>query len=109
MRWSAGQEEGEVPTKLGSVQVTGRGFRRIEFKDGNGDACSIQESSAAEDSFIWLGCDEGTHHHVTGECLARMHLTQQHAAELIPILQHFAKTGKMPDTLRKVKPKRKSK
>lgn len=75
---------------------TSRGFMRAEFVDHYGEACSIQQSSLAEPAAIWLGCDTGTHHHVTGKCLARMHLTQEHVLALLPLLQHFADTGELP-------------
>jgi hypothetical protein len=41
-------------TRIALVE-TNRGFRRGDFEDANGEACSIQESSAAEAAFIWLG------------------------------------------------------
>lgn len=77
-----------------SIQTTERGFRRMDFKDRNGESCSIQESSIATESCLWLGCDHGTHH--MGSCMARMHLTQELAAELIPLLQHFVDSGELP-------------
>lgn len=77
------------------VETTGSGFKRAEFTDYNGDACSIQESSSLNERLLWLGCDSGTHH--MGECLARMHLTQDMAAMLIPLLTHFVETGELPN------------
>lgn len=73
------------------LKATNRGFMRAEFTDYNGDACSIQESSIATDHLLWLGLNTGTHH--MGECLARMHLTREMAADLIPLLQRFVDTG----------------
>lgn len=72
---------------------TARGFLRAEFKDGNGDECSIQESSAAEAPFLWLGCNTGTHH--MGECMARMHLTQDNVRQLLPLLNRFVAQGNL--------------
>jgi hypothetical protein len=73
-----------------------RGFLRGEFKDRNGDACSIQKSSIGTEDCIWLGCDHETFHSVTGEaCGARMHLTRDLAAALIPHLQRFVETGEL--------------
>jgi hypothetical protein len=79
------------------IKPTSRGFKRAEFVDLYGEQCSIQESSLATDDAIWLGCNEGKHHHVTGSCMARMHLNRAMAAELIPLLQHFVDTGYLPD------------
>lgn len=77
-----------------------RGFTRADFKDRNGEACSMQESSlqyveGEEDGgpCIWLGQNEGTHHR--GHCLARMHLTQDMAREIGLVLLHFAETGEL--------------
>jgi hypothetical protein len=73
-----------------------RGFVGGEFKDRYGSDCSIQESSLATESCIWLGCDHETIDEATGErCGARMHLTQKMAAVLIPLLQHFVDTGEL--------------
>jgi hypothetical protein len=79
------------------ITYTGRGFGRAEFKDRYGEACSIQESSSAEEHCIWLGCEHETIHEKTGErCGARMHLTQELVAGLLPLLQHFVETGELP-------------
>lgn len=75
------------------VTKTERGFYRADFIDRYGADCSIQESSLAGEDCIWLGMNSGTHHHVTNECLARMHLTQKMAKQLIPLLQKFVDTG----------------
>lgn len=75
------------------IVPTDRGFDRVDFTDANGDACSIQKSSVATDDLIWLGQNTGTHHH--GACLSRMHLTQAHVRELLPLLHHFAETGEL--------------
>jgi hypothetical protein len=75
------------------INATSRGFLRGEFKDRYGEACSIQESSLATESCIWLGCDHETVDKQGAPCGARMHLTQELATELIPLLQHFVDTG----------------
>lgn len=89
------------------LRITGREFIRGDFKDGNGVACSIQESSAAEKPYLWLGCNEpnpqqfpgngtGWHPYALPDnvhCTTRMHLTQEHAAALIPLLQRFVEHG----------------
>lgn len=84
------------PFKL-EFTPTRRGFQRADFKDRYGAACSLQESSLATERCIWLGQNEGTHHEVTGECMARMHLTQDMAQELGIVLLHFAETGELID------------
>ena len=67
------------------ISPTQRGFMRGEFIDRYGAKCSIQESSLATEACIWLGTEKD-----------RMHLTQDHAKELIPLLRHFVKTGCLP-------------
>jgi hypothetical protein len=88
-----GVAEGGV---IGPLAPTGRGFLRAEFSDLSGAACSIQESSLATEGAIWLGCNKGEHHHLTGDCLCRMHVSRELAASLIPLLQHFVNTGLLP-------------
>jgi hypothetical protein len=70
---------------------TNRGFLIGEFKDRYGAECSIQESSLATEACLWLGREKDQN----GESLTfgRMHLTQDMARELIPVLRHFARTG----------------
>ncbi len=75
------------------MRKTARGFDLGEFRDSNDEKCSIQKSSIATDDLIWLGLDEGLHHE--GACLARMHLDQERAAALIPLLQRFIETGEL--------------
>lgn len=79
------------------VGQTERGFSFGEFIDANGEPCSIQDSSAAEDYFLWLGRDEA------GDKPARMHLTVERAAALIPMLARFVKTGTIQPRTRKKK------
>ena len=76
------------------IEPTPRGFMRADFSDRYGAKCSIQESSLATEDALWLGCNEGSHHR--GQCSARMHLTREMAATLIPLLQHFVDTGYLP-------------
>jgi hypothetical protein len=77
-------------------EVTDRGFKRGGFVDRYNVECSIQESSLVSEPAIWLGCNEGTHHQ--GQCSARMHLTQEQVARLLPFLQYFAMHGELPAT-----------
>jgi len=73
------------------VEFTKRGFARIDFIDRYNAKCSIQDSSIATEDCIWLGCNEGEH--ADGSCCARMHLTQEHVRQLLPVLQRFLDTG----------------
>lgn len=72
---------------------TERGFVRGNFIDRYGQTCSIQKSSIATEDAIWLGCNEGLH--VDGQCCARMHLTQEMIAALLPLLHRFVETGEL--------------
>ncbi len=89
---------------------TNRGFSYIEFKDMYGSECSIQKSSLATEDAIWFGVnsadpeimveDKGwLPYEIPDSVLltTRMHLTQEQVKELLPILQTFAETGKLPD------------
>lgn len=73
--------------------ATRRGFLRADFQDRYGQECSAQESSLAGESCIWLGVD------VDRDGIdvpnGRMHLTQEMARKLIPVLRHFARTGRL--------------
>jgi hypothetical protein len=68
-----------------TLEPTARGFMGGAFKDRYRQECSIQESSLAEEACIWLGVDKS----------GRMHLTQEMAAALIPLLQQFVATGEL--------------
>lgn len=105
------------------VKITERGFARAEFKDQYGEECSIQESSLATASCIWLGVNEVTPRIMASHAIAmgradiangettgwvdwpvpdgalksgRMHLTQAQVRALLPLLTHFAETGQLP-------------
>lgn len=99
---------------------TNRGFGLILFTDRYGTKCSLQESSLASERAIWFGVDdaepkvlasEAAQHGVATEettgwvpypipeqvlLTTRMHLTQKQVKGLLPLLQHFAKTGALP-------------
>lgn len=98
---------------LGEMKHTERGFALKNFKDRNGNECSIQKSSSALEDCIWLGAtelrvrefgpngkqwrdvvfeDTMSHHFVGNQ---RMHLTRKQVKDLIPILQHFVDTGEL--------------
>lgn len=72
-----------------------RGFLRGEFKDRYGEKCSIQKSSLADEDCIWLGCNHETVDGQGRPCGARMHLTRQMAADLLPHLLKFIETGEL--------------
>lgn len=88
---------------------TNRGFTTFRFADRNGVECSLQASSIATESCIWLGCNKADPQvMVPGHgwapvplpegtvCCTRMHLTQAQVAELLPALTHFVETGELP-------------
>lgn len=72
-----------MPLKIGTTQ---RGFDLAAFEDLYGKPCSIQKSSLATEDCIWLGVDGADF---------RMHLTQQHVADLLPLLNRFVETGEI--------------
>jgi len=93
---------------------TSRGFAFIEFTDRYGVACSIQKSSIATEDCIWFGAKEiglkhfkafkgwtdiDTSYRIAEHWSAntRMHLSRDQVRELLPILQHFADTGELPN------------
>lgn len=95
--------------------ITNRNFGIIEFEDLYGDGCEIQKSSLADTDAIWFGIADanpqimasktkegGTgwvDYEIPKDVLlsTRMHLSQEQVKELLPILQHFADTGDLPD------------
>jgi hypothetical protein len=97
-----------------TLTATERGFARVEFKDRNGENCSLQKSSLAFEDCIWLGCNEiGLKRFTPGAGWAdvpleqnapygvahlantRMHLTREQVADMLPYLQRFAATGEL--------------
>lgn len=89
-------------------ETTERGFGIYKFKDHYGLECSLQESSLATESAIWLGIAENKVEH----CIAdkgwvpvelpkdtlvhnRMHLTREQVKEIIPLLQKFVDDGEL--------------
>lgn len=89
---------------------TVRGFSYAEFKDSNGEVCTLQESSSNEPR-IWLGAKEVSVKYLNngwkeldipalvGEDFVgnqRMHLNQEQVKNLLPILQYFAEHGELP-------------
>jgi len=99
------------------TKPTLRGFARGEFLDFNGVSCSIQKSSIATDDCIWLGAndiglkrfepgrgwtdielEENDPDGISHFANTRMHLSRDQVLELLPLLQHFADTGDLPET-----------
>jgi len=89
---------------------TERGFDISNFIDSNGVACSLQKSSAAQDDFVWLGCDgpnpqifvpngnpSWREYPLPAEvlCTTRMHLSREQVSALLPSLQRFVETGEL--------------
>ena len=72
---------------------TKKGLLRAEFEDRYGAVCSIQESSHAGEDCIWLGVEVDLEGNEVPR--GRMHLSQEQARELIPVLRHFARTGRL--------------
>jgi hypothetical protein len=75
------------------LTYTNRGFARYEFKDFNGENCSLQKSSIVGTldcdfvEAIWLGLGD-----------ARMHLTRQQVGNILPVLIRFADSGSIEPT-----------
>lgn len=100
--------------------LTQCGFAIIDFTDRYDSPCNIQKSSLATEDAIWLGVADANpiimasqaaaHGVATSEACGwvqypvpnevsmttRMHLTREQVAELLPVLQHFADTGELP-------------
>lgn len=67
---------------------TERGFKIGEFYDRNSMPCTIQKSSLATEDCIWLGRNgSGV------DSFARMHLTREQVADILPALIGFSHTG----------------
>ena len=104
------------------TEYTHRGFALIQFEDRYGATCTIQKSSMISPEAIWFGVEnadpkimaadaekfgivdpgDGTgwiEYPIPREVLinTRMHLTQDQVIDLLPILQHFAETGELPE------------
>lgn len=88
------------------LKITQRGFDLINFKDTQGADCSLQKSSSAEESKIWLGTDDADPRVLVkyegwqpvsmpdGVIYnTRMHLNREQVAALLPYLVNFVETG----------------
>lgn len=94
--------------------ATQRGFHHITFKDRYEEQCSIQKSSLATESAIWLGIDKPVPKIMASQTpeggtgwkdvplpegtllSGRMHLTRRMVAEMLPILEYFVENGELP-------------
>lgn len=89
-------------------ELTNRGFSLIKFEDTYKDKCSIQKSSYGSEPRIWFGIsDANPQICIQGQGFVpyelpeevhintRMHLNQEQVRQLLPILEHFAKTGNL--------------
>lgn len=92
------------------LNTTQRGFDIAEFTDSYGEICSLQKSSSAMVDKIWLGISKPKltvfENESKGKYIitdmpenfsvnARMHLTREQVAELLPYLQKFVETGEL--------------
>ena len=77
------------------LSPNGRGFLVGSFIDRYGAECSIQKSSIAFEDCIWLGRNNETTDPLGQKCGARMHLTREMVADIIPLLERFVETGKL--------------
>ncbi len=79
-----------------TLTKTDRGFTLGHFLDRYGYGCSIQESSLATENCLWLGADEINSAPGCEPNNRRIHLTREMAAELVPLLRYFIRTGELP-------------
>lgn len=91
------------------IKYTERGFAETDFDDLYGNHCSIQKSSASEHVAVWVGIDHPEINIlIKGKwktvllpddviVSSRMHLDQEMVKQILPILEHFAETGELPD------------
>jgi hypothetical protein len=72
------------------IQTDKHGLQTIQFEDRDETLWSLRESGQPDEPCLWMGADKPYY--------KRMHLTQDHIRELLPLLQHFAETGKLPES-----------
>lgn len=105
--------------QLPGLDVTGRGFTVVKFRDLYSEPCSLQKSSLATKDAIWLGCASADPKIMASQARAhgvettettgwvpypipdevqlntRMHLSQDIVRQLLPYLLRFAATGEL--------------
>jgi len=103
-----------------AASFTVRGFQGYKAKDYYGHEFSIQKSSLATEDCIWFGVNDAQPQVLHGDArklgvktnatsgwvdyplpeevnlCTRMHLSQQQVQEILPVLNHFAQTGELP-------------
>lgn len=79
--------------RMFDFKPTKKGLLRAEFRDRFGAVCSLQDSSFPDEDCLWIGVEVDIHG--TEVAQGRMHITQAMAEQLLPVLRHFARTGKL--------------
>lgn len=101
------------------IERNERGFEFTKFKDRYGAICSLQKSSLATEDAIWFGIDDVNPIIMTNDAIklgiptnetcgwikywipkevqlnARMHLTREQVALLLPYFKNFVETGEL--------------
>jgi hypothetical protein len=72
------------------VQKTIQGDRYVKFTGTKGEPYAIQDSSP--ELLIWFGTDFNGRNFC-----GRIHLSRAQVQDLLPLLQHFAETGVLPE------------
>ncbi len=75
------------------IKPTKKGLLQAEFLDRFGAVCSIQESSFQDDECLWLGVEVDIHGKEVSN--GRMHISRELASQLLPVLRHFVRTGRL--------------
>ena len=70
------------------IPITMRGYPEAHFTDLSGLECSLRGSSRAP-SAVWFGVDVD----LQGRQTMSMHLSREHVAALLPMLQRFVDSG----------------
>lgn len=72
---------------------TKKGLLSAEFKDRFGALCAILESSFVDEDCIWFGVQvDPQGRDVLNGC---MHLSRDAVHQLLPVLRHFVRTGRL--------------
>lgn len=84
--------------KLGEVGLSERGFREVRFKDRDGYACVLRQSSLAEyvqpgASAVRLGMEQCPPLHLGLPLAPTMHLDRKQVKALVRLLKRWLKDG----------------